>query len=207
MIEHGVELAVVMEDNVSFIRGSASHFVWSYGQELSGSLDKPATEWDIVFDSDLWGLVPEAPLVHGQQLYPKEREVSRSATTYRCPWHAEGSEYQCTVAVHGASKGANFYILPLATAKVLNESFLGFDSVIDHRLNDLIRLHSLNTFWAQPPNVHKVTRSSGVGSCGSECQFRSAGGGTEVDTRDLSSELECENCRIRAREKQQRKLA
>jgi GR25 family glycosyltransferase involved in LPS biosynthesis len=54
IVEERSELSVVMEDNVAF-SGSISDALRVYQAE------RESNAWDMVFDSDLWGLLPEAP--------------------------------------------------------------------------------------------------------------------------------------------------
>ena len=106
-------------------------------------------------------------------------------------------------AMHGdgASKGANFYLVPLATARVLYGAFLDYSSVIDHRLNFLIRDLELAVYWAQPPNVRKVIRRGVSKNCNWECQNEGSAKGQLNKPPGLlppsTWEAECRNCRIR----------
>jgi hypothetical protein len=107
--------------------------------------------WDMVFDSDLWNLAPEGPLEPGRILYPKDP----TRTSFPCP-----AQPELACESHGASKGANFYVVTRRAAAALVGAFFTSDQVIDHRFNDLIRSTGLDVRWAQPPNVIKVDCSS-----------------------------------------------
>ena len=65
-----------------------------------------------------------------------------------------------TTTGHGASRGANFYLLTREAARQLYESYLPILLTVDHQLNFLLRLNGMEAYWAEPPNVHKIRRSS-----------------------------------------------
>lgn len=73
---------------------------------------------------------------------------------------------------HGASNGANCYLISRRAARLIVATFLPFGKVIDHHLNDLIRAHRLNVYWPMPPSVHRRHIPSTV-------QFNLDGSGAE----------------------------
>ena len=132
--------------------------------------------------------MPEGELVHGRSTYAKGSDSNNGE-----------------VNGDGASKGANFYLVPLATARVLCTKFLDYSSVIDHRLNFLIRDLGLAVYWAQPPNVRKVKRQGVSKNCNWECQYDGSAQEQLSTPPGLlppsTWEAECWNCRIRGNEK------
>ena len=177
MVDNRIEVGVIMEDNVGF-GGSVSGALQRYHVELRGG-------WDMVFDSDCWDMVPEAPLENGIYTYRKGHNV-----THRDCLQAsyDGGHLDCSEVSHGAAKCANFYVVSLRAAKLLVDRFEDIPEVIDHRLNGLIRLLNLSVFWAQPPNVRRIRRQSGAASCAVDCAVS-------------PPSADCENCRIRASSK------
>ena len=79
-------------------------------------------------------------LTHGTNVYRKSTAVTRTG--------------------HGASRGANFYLLTREAARQLYESSLPILSAPDHQLNFLLRFNGMEVYWAEPPNVHKIRRTS-----------------------------------------------
>ena len=130
--EQEYPLAVIMEDNIEF-NSSVPNLIERYLADLP-------SDWSCLFDSDICNLhYIEGPVSYDMSVYKKSSEVTA----------------QCG----GGSRGANFYLLNLATAKILYENFLPFVCV-DWHYNDLIRRFKLNSYWAEPPNVHKINRAS-----------------------------------------------
>jgi hypothetical protein len=84
--------------------------------------------------------------VHGKRLYAKR---SNTTSGVPCPWGPDSDGSPCILTVHGASKGANFYVLTLRAASLLLSRFFESTGVIDHRLNELIRRLRLEVRWAQ----------------------------------------------------------
>ena len=56
---------------------------------------------------------------------------------------------------HGATNGANCYLVTRGAAQRIIQDFLPFSNVIDHHLNDIIRAQKLNVYWPVPPAVHR----------------------------------------------------
>jgi GR25 family glycosyltransferase involved in LPS biosynthesis len=124
--------AVIMEDNIEF-HSSVPNRIERYFAELPG-------DWSCIFDSDICNLhYIEGPVSRDRTVYKKSNEITS----------------QCA----GGSRGANFYVLNLLTAKIFYENFIPCICV-DWHYNDLLRRFNLNSYWAEPPNVHKVSRPS-----------------------------------------------
>jgi hypothetical protein len=121
-----------MEDNIEFYS--------SVPNQIERYLADLPSDWSCVFDSDICNLhYIESSISHNITVYKKNSEVTA----------------QCAVG----GRGANFYLLNLATAKILYENFIPFVGV-DWHYNDFIRRFKLNSYWAEPPNVHKINRPS-----------------------------------------------
>ena len=126
-------LAVIMEDNICFYS--------QVPQQINTYLRDLPSGWGCVFDSDILDLhYIEGPTSPGQSVYLKSNEKTR----------------QCD----GGSRGANFILINLATATLMYEHFLPFHNVSDHQYNYLLKTLGINSFWAEPPNVHKIPRPS-----------------------------------------------
>ena len=133
IVENKYTSAVIMEDNIEFLS--------SVPAKINEYLSQLPEDWDLVFDSDFFGWrFIESQIKSEQLVYKKKREETS----------------QC----HGASKGAHFYLVNFKAAQKLLDQFIPFDNVSDHLLNDLIRKLELNTYWADPPNIHKIQRAS-----------------------------------------------
>lgn len=133
IVENKYTSAVIMEDNIEFLS--------LIPEKINEYLSQLPEDWDLVFDSDFFGWrFIESQIKSEQLVYKKKREETS----------------QC----HGASKGAHFYLVNFKAAQKLLDQFIPFDNVSDHLLNDLIRKLELNTYWADPPNIHKIQRAS-----------------------------------------------
>ena len=133
MVLHGYPVAVIMEDNISFLDNVPA--------KIEKYLSQLPPDWDLLFDSDFGGwLFIESPTDDDKLVYLKSNYPTE----------------QCA----GATKGAHFYIVNLKAAKLLVDNFLPFSDVSDWYLCQLIRDLNLRTFWANPSNVHKIGRRS-----------------------------------------------
>jgi hypothetical protein len=59
--------------------------------------------------------------------------------------------------LNGASKGANFIVVRKEAALKLVNAFFPLTNVSDYHYNNLIRKLDLNVYWAEPPNIHKLS--------------------------------------------------
>ena len=133
IVEKGIELAVIMEDNIEF-KGNVPNAIERYLKHLP-------MDWDCVFDSDFFGFkYIEGPVYDDVSVYKKSNEITQ----------------QCA----GSSKGAHFIMLNLNSAKKIYSSFLPFHECSDHMYNYIFRTKNMNVYWAEPPNVHKINRPS-----------------------------------------------
>ncbi len=133
VVDKGYDYAVIMEDNIEFLE-NANERIQVYLKQLPG-------DWDCLFDSDFyfWRYI-ESPLEKGRFVYRKNVEKTE----------------QCA----GASKGAHFYMVSKKGARMLVDNFIPFSKASDHHFNDIFSKLNMNVFWADPPNVHKITRGS-----------------------------------------------
>lgn len=133
IVKKRTEVSVIMEDNIEFFGNVPS--------ALEKYLSQVPKTWDLLFDSDFYGLnFIEEPLVENKIIYKKKNEVTA----------------QC----HGSTKGCHFFLITLSAAEKLLKDFLPFNDVSDQYYNQLIRKLDLNVFWVEPPNVHKINRKS-----------------------------------------------
>lgn len=124
---------MILEDNICFFN--------SVKTALSRYLLELPKSWGLLFDSDIANLhYIEGPVEKGKSVYLKSNERT----------------YQCL----GSSRGANFILLNYETAKILYDNFLPFNNVTDLYYNHLLKKFNINTYWAEPPNVHKIPRPS-----------------------------------------------
>jgi len=133
VVDRGFDYAVIMEDNIEFLE-NANERIQVYLKQLPG-------DWDCLFDSDFnfWRYI-ESPLEKNRFVYRKNVEKSE----------------QCG----GASKGAHFYMVSKKGARLLVDNFIPFCNASDHLFNNIFSQLNMNVFWADPPNVHKITRGS-----------------------------------------------
>ena len=133
IVENQYPLAVIMEDNICFYH--------NVPQRIAQYLAQLPDDWGCVFDGDILGLhYTEGPIRPEKLLYLKSNEKTA----------------QCD----GGSRGANFILLNQRTAKLMFEHFLPFVHVSDHQYNHLLKTLNIKSFWAEPPNVHKIPRPS-----------------------------------------------
>lgn len=133
IVENKHPVAVIMEDNIEF-NSDVSRRIKHY------LIDLPEN-WDCLFDSDICDLhYIEGSVSPFQSVYLKSNEVTR----------------QC----HGGSRGANFIMIKYEAAKKMYDNFLPFHTVSDHYYNYLLKTLNLNSYWSEPPNVHKILRPS-----------------------------------------------
>jgi GR25 family glycosyltransferase involved in LPS biosynthesis len=126
------DMAVIMEDNIRFDT--------SVPARIEKYLSDLPNDWSILFDSDICGIVyNENPISANVSVYKKDNAAG---------------------VLGGSSKGANFYLLKLETAKILYENYLPITATVDWHYNHLFRKLNLNSYWAEPPNVHHVDRPS-----------------------------------------------
>lgn len=130
--ENEYPLAVIMEDNIEFHQ--------SVPNQIQRYLTDLPSDWNCVFDSDTCNL------------HYIEGKVTKSNSVYK-------KSNKVTAQCGGGSRGANFILIKLETAKILYENFLPFVCV-DWNYNDLLRRFNLNSYWTEPPNVRHVGRPS-----------------------------------------------
>lgn len=130
IIEKNIEIAVIMEDNVTFTE-NIKKLVNEYLEEGKN------LNWDIIFEGDTHYLkYREGRIFKDKKLYKK---VNRATS-------------QCG----GSTRCSNFYIIKLDVAKKLHDIFVPFHNVCDHWSNHLFRKLNLNVYWVEPPKVHRI---------------------------------------------------
>jgi GR25 family glycosyltransferase involved in LPS biosynthesis len=137
-LQSDLELAIIMEDSIEF-RGDFAQRLVNYRARLPRS-------FDMMFDGDLMRFPGNGAYSNigsaDFSLVKKDRGVS--------DW------------CHGATNGANCYLVTRRAAQRITHNFLPFGNVIDHYLNDIIRQEGLNVYWPVPPAVHKRRITSTV---------------------------------------------
>ena len=131
IVDNQYPVAVIMEDNVAF-KSDVPSRIQKYLEQL------PA-DWDTLFDSD-WAPFIEGPVRPDCLVYKKSNEQTS----------------QC----HGGSLLANFILINLKAATVMYKNYLPFRHVSDWYYNDLLKTHSLNSYWSEPGNTYHVKRQS-----------------------------------------------
>ena len=126
------ELGLVMEDRIEF--------VGDFGKRLEGYRRALPRGFDILFEGDMMRIPGFG------RAYSKEESSDFSLFKMR-----RGIQDWS----HGATNGANCYLITRPAARQLVEIFLPFGKVIDHHLNDLIRTLRLDVYWPVPPAVHR----------------------------------------------------
>lgn len=126
------ELGVVMEDRIEFI-GDFAERLQRYRAVLPGS-------FDILFEGDMMRI----PGYGGAY----SREPNRDFVLLKMRRGIQDW-------AHGATNGANCYLITRRAAKRVVANFLPFGKVIDHHLNEIIRAQRLNVYWPMPPAVHR----------------------------------------------------
>ena len=160
IIEKKRDYAVIMEDDVSF-----NNDIQDSLNKIINDANKNYPTWDLIFDGDInhsWGCCAyyydESKVYSNKFVYPKNDLIRKHYNSYKINYeHLDNPTYG---VIHGATRGANYYIVNQKSAKVLYENFLPFDNIIDHYYNVLIRKLQLNVFWSEPPFVHKMRRKS-----------------------------------------------
>lgn len=138
IVENNIDIGVIMEDNIEFRSESTSDFP----KTLKEYLNLLPEDWDLLFESDTldYKNIGEGRPISNKKIYKKKNEI----TNY----------------CRGATNAANCYIIPLKTAKLFYKEYLPISLIVDHYMNDLIRKHNLNVYWAYPPVVHRLRRRS-----------------------------------------------
>jgi len=133
IVENNYEIGVIMEDNIEFLSNVTTC--------LNRYLKDLPSDWDMLFDSDFFGWkYIEGPISLEMSVYKKSNNPLSPSP--------------------GAAKGAHFLMISNRAAKILYANFLPFNEVSDHYYDYLIRKFNLNTYWAEPSNVHKIQRQS-----------------------------------------------
>lgn len=100
-------------------------------------LEQMPDNWDVLFDSDICKLhYKESPLSSHIFVYKKSNAITK----------------QCKEA----SRGANFYMLRLESAKKLLAAYTPITDSPDFHYNHLFRKLQMTVYWAEPINVHKI---------------------------------------------------
>ena len=140
IVENKTEIAVIMEDNVTF-KDDIKKLVNEYLEEAKN------LDWDIIFDGDTHYLkYKEGKITRDKKLYKKSNYATR----------------QCA----GSSRCSNFYIINLKSAKRLYDIFVPFHNVCDHWSNHLFRKLNFNIYWVEPPKVHRIMSHKRVAETG-----------------------------------------
>jgi GR25 family glycosyltransferase involved in LPS biosynthesis len=146
MIRNQREYAVIMEDDVNFrdnIQERLKKYLWE--------LNRNHPDWNVLFDGDIntyYGpgcQYKEEKVVPGRLVYPKSNKDEIDMDPQ---------------GMGGSTRGANYYLINLKTAKILCENFLPFTTIVDHQYNWLFRKLDFNVYWSMPPFVHKLKRRS-----------------------------------------------
>lgn len=133
-LKSSFDYGIILEDNIEFLSTPLEDRLNLYIEQLP-------LNWDCIFDSDFCNL------------RFIEKETDPNIFVYK---KSNEETSQC----HGSSKGAHFYMLNKRSAKLLADSFLPFSAASDHHLNFLFRKLNMNVYWAEPPNIHKISRPS-----------------------------------------------
>jgi GR25 family glycosyltransferase involved in LPS biosynthesis len=131
-LQSGSELGLVMEDRIEFL-GDFAERLQRYRAALPGS-------FDILFEGDMMRI----PGYGGAY----SREPNRDFVLLKMRRGIQDW-------AHGATNGANCYLITRRAAKRVVANFLPFGKVIDHHLNEIIRVERLNVYWPMPPAVHR----------------------------------------------------
>lgn len=131
-LQSDCELGLIMEDRIEFL-GDFNERLKRYRAVLPGS-------FDILFEGDMmripgYGGAYSTEPSQDFSLFKMRRGVQEWA--------------------HGATNGANCYLITRQAAQRVVANFLPFSKVIDHHLNDIIRVARLNVYWPMPPAVHR----------------------------------------------------
>lgn len=126
------ELGVVMEDSIEFI-GDFAERLQRYRAVLPGT-------FDILFEGDMMR-IPGYGGAYSKE--PNRDFVLLKMRRGIQDW------------AHGATNGANCYLITRKAAERVVANFLPFGKVIDHHFNEIIRAERLNVYWPMPPAVHR----------------------------------------------------
>jgi len=133
IVERNLDMAVVIEDNVS-IYGNVPNAIEKYLNEVS-------SDWDCIFDSDICGLhFIEGPISPAKSLYKKSNDETA----------------QCA----GASRGCNFVIINKKAAQVLYSNYMPIVNNADFQYNHLFRKCNLTSYWPEPVNAGHSGKAS-----------------------------------------------
>ena len=128
IVENDQEYAVIMEDNMQFVKNiNIPARLQIYIDELNH--DYP--DWDLLFDLNYGE--SDHIVKPGHYVYPKNIAISRLN--------------------HGGTRCAQFYLIRLKCAKLLYANYLPFNNAPDWWMNDLFRKLNIKCFWADPPAV------------------------------------------------------
>jgi GR25 family glycosyltransferase involved in LPS biosynthesis len=128
IVENNQEYAVIMEDNMQFMKGiNIPERLNIYIDELN----KNYPDWDVLFDLN-YG-ISDHITEPNKYVYPKNNAINNLN--------------------HGGTRCAQFYLIRNKCAKVLYENYLPFNNAPDWWMNDLFRKLNIQSFWADPPAV------------------------------------------------------
>jgi GR25 family glycosyltransferase involved in LPS biosynthesis len=160
IVEKDRPYAAILEDDVSF-----NQDIQLTIQKIIEDANKYYPDWDIIFDGDInhsWGpcayYYDEEKVSSGKLVYKKNNLIREHMNSYIINYPHLLNPTRGII--HGATRGANYYIVNQKSAKLLLENFLPFDNIIDHYYNVMIRKLNLNVYWSEPPFVHKMRRKS-----------------------------------------------
>jgi GR25 family glycosyltransferase involved in LPS biosynthesis len=144
IVQNEREYAVIMEDDVNF-----KDYIQSRLNSYLEELNTYYPNWNVLFDGDI------------NTYYGKTGEYDEDMILeYKKVYNKTTKDRSAEKKLHGATRGANYYLINLKTAKMLLDNFLPFDRVIDHYYNKMFRDFNLKIYWAIPPFVHKLRRQS-----------------------------------------------
>ena len=130
IIEKKQEVAVIMEDNVTF-KADIKKIVNEY-------LKEAPNDWNVIYEGDVhYARYKEGKIYPEKKLYKK----SNKKTPY----------------LGGSSRCSNFYIINLESAKRMVKELETFSNVHDHWCNYIYRKLDFNIYWVEPPIVHRIT--------------------------------------------------
>lgn len=144
IVEKEIPLAVIMEDNVTFIE-NIKEKVNMYLNEAN----KRKLKWDIIFEGDT------------HYLKYKEDTINKNILLYK-------KSNQITEQCLGSTRCSNFYIINLNSAKEYYNAFVPFNNVCDHWSNHLFRKLNFNIWWVEPPIVHRIMNHKRIAETGSQ---------------------------------------
>lgn len=138
------EYAVIMEDDINF-----NDYISKRIEKYISELNKYYSDWNVLFDGDIntyygnIGKYSESTIISNKFIYPKTNlDLSKKG------------------GLAGSTRGCNYYLINLKTAKILYNNFLPFNNIVDHYYNTLFRKFNFKVYWSLPPFVHKIRRKS-----------------------------------------------